>query len=65
MSFNAGMTVADALEVHPHARWVFAAYHIAGCAGCDARHDETIAEVAEGYKLPLERLLADLNGLIA
>src|SRR5437016_5044789 len=64
MAFNGGMTVAEVLEQHPHARWVFAAWQIRGCAGCDARHDETLAEVAEGYKLPLERLLADLNGLV-
>jgi len=32
--------------------------------GADAA-DETLAEVAEGYKLPLERLLADLNGLMS
>jgi len=65
MSFNADMTVADALVAHPHVRWVLAAYHISGCVQCDARHDETLAEVAEGYKLPLERLLADLNGLMS
>ena len=61
--FDANMTVGDALSRHPSARWVFAAYHIGGCNGCSKVDDETLAEVAEGYKLPLERLLADLNSL--
>ena len=58
------MTVGQALAAHPHARWVFAAYHIGGCDGCSAATDETLAEVAEGYRLDLERLLADLNSLL-
>ncbi len=61
--FEATMTVAEALAAHPHARWVFAAYHVGGCNGCSRVEDETIAEVAEGYQLPLERFLADLNAL--
>ena len=62
-NFDANMTVGAALARHPAARWVFAAYHIGGCNGCARVDDETLREVAEGYKLPLERLLADLNSL--
>jgi hybrid cluster-associated redox disulfide protein len=61
--FDATMTVGDALAAHPHARWVFAAYHVGGCNGCSRIDDETIAEVAEGYRLPLEKFLHDLNSL--
>jgi len=57
------MTVDAALALHPATRWVFAAYHIGGCDGCSAATDETLAEVAEGYHLDLQRLLADLNSL--
>ena len=46
------------------ARWVFAAYHIEGCAGCESAIGETLREVASGYQLPLENLLRDLNSLI-
>ena len=63
--FRASMIVADALAMHPKARWVFAAYHIRGCSGCDHARSETLAEVADGYGIPLERLLTDLNGLLA
>ena len=52
-----------ALAQHPAARWVFAAYHIGGCDGCSSASNETLAEVAEGYRLNLEKLLSDLNGL--
>ena len=57
------MTVSDALALHPSARWVFAAYRLSGCNGCAQSSAETLAEVAEGYQLPLEKLLADLNSL--
>lgn len=63
--FTPEMTVNDALALHPSARWVLAAYHLGGCTNCDARIEETLAEVAEGYRLELNRLLADLNSLFA
>lgn len=58
------MTVDAALALHPAARWVFAAYQIGGCNGCSSAAEETLAEVAQGYRLDLDRLLADLNGLL-
>jgi hybrid cluster-associated redox disulfide protein len=64
-NFDANMTVGEALALHPDARWVFAAYHIGGCNGCSQVDAETLREVAEGYKLPLEKFLADLNSLLA
>ena len=62
--FEPQTVVADALEMHPKARWVFAAYHLGGCNGCTRRSEETLAEVAEGYRIPLENLLRDLNSLV-
>jgi hybrid cluster-associated redox disulfide protein len=59
------MTVDEALALHPAARWVFAAYQIGGCNGCLSATEETLAEVAEGYRLELDRLLADLNALLS
>ena len=63
--FRSDTIVADALSLHPKARWVFAAYHIGGCCGCDQATSETIEEVASGYGSPLEQLLRDLNSLVA
>ena len=61
--FTAQTVVAEALEHHPKARWVFAAYHLGGCSGCGRSNEETLAEVAEGYRIPLEQFLRDLNSL--
>lgn len=61
--FEPHTIVADALSLHPKARWVFAAYHIGGCNGCERAIDETLEQVATGYGIPLERLLRDLNAL--
>jgi hypothetical protein len=63
--FSPETRVDEALLIHPKARWVFAAYHISGCNGCERASHETLAEVAKGYGLPLERLLGDLNSLLA
>jgi hybrid cluster-associated redox disulfide protein len=63
--FDPQMTVDQALALHPKARWVFAAYHIGGCNGCSMSTEETLKEVAEGYRLQLDSLLNDLNSLFA
>ena len=62
--FDAEMKVGDALALHPSARWVFAAYHLGGCTHCAVSNEETLTQVAEGYGLPLKKLLADLNSLL-
>lgn len=62
--FRPETIVADALAMHPKARWVFAAYHIGGCNGCERSSGETLEEVATGYRIPLEELLRDLNALL-
>jgi hybrid cluster-associated redox disulfide protein len=62
--FQPDTIVADALSLHPKARWVFAAYHIGGCNGCERASDETLEQVAAGYGIPLEKLLRDLNSLL-
>ena len=62
--FEAEMTVGEALTFHPAARWVFAAYHLGGCTHCAVSNEETLAQVAEGYGLPLKKLLSDLNSLL-
>jgi hypothetical protein len=62
--FEPRMTVRDALELHPKARWVFAAWQLGGCNQCAMVDEETLEQVAEGYRLPLPKLLHDLNSLL-
>ncbi len=61
--FQPDTVVADALAMHPKARWVFAAYHLGGCNGCERSPTETLKEVADGYRISLDALLRDLNAL--
>lgn len=61
--FEPSTVVAEALAMHPKARWVFAAYHVGGCASCERSAAETLAELADGYRIPLEEFLRDLNAL--
>ena len=62
--FAAQTVVAEALALHPKVRWVFAAYQLGGCNGCQRSAGETLEEVAHGYGIELESLLADLNSLL-
>lgn len=62
--FQPETVVADALAQHPKVRWVFAAWHLGGCRECDRASDETLQQLAEGYRIPLDRFLADLNALL-
>ncbi len=64
LRFEADMTVGEAMSLHPSARWVFAAYHLGGCSNCAVSNEETLAQVAEGYGLPLNKLMDDLNALL-
>lgn len=62
--FTPDTIVSEALEKHPKARWVFAAYHLGGCMGCGMADAETLEEVANGYRIELEAFLRDLNSLL-
>lgn len=63
--FVPDMTVEQVLAAHPKARWVLAAWHLGGCSTCGVSAEETLEQVADGYGLPIEKLLADLNSLVA
>lgn len=62
--FAKEMTVGEAMALHPNTRWVFASYHLGGCSHCAVSMEETIEQVAEGYGVPLDKLMADLNALL-
>ena len=62
--FDAGMTIRDALELHPRAAEVFAAFHLGGCSHCAINEAETIEEVTAGYGFASGLLVEALNGLL-
>ncbi|MGZ7078715.1 MAG: DUF1858 domain-containing protein [Thermoanaerobaculia bacterium] len=61
--FSEEMTVGEALVLDGRAKWVLAAYHIAGCSQCPTSEEETLAQLAKGYGIELGKLLDDLNSL--
>ncbi len=61
--FNENMTVAEAQAIHPRAREVFGGYHLGGCSHCAVSEFETIAQVCEGYGVPVGQLLESLESL--
>ena len=61
--FNKDLTVENAFKVHAGARRVFARFHLGGCSNCAISETETIEQVSEGYGIPLNMLLADLEKL--
>jgi len=61
--FNKDMTVEQAFKTHAGARRVFARFHLGGCSNCAISETETIEQVSEGYGIPLNMLIADLEKL--
>jgi len=61
--YNKDMTIADAQMLHPRAREVFAGFHLGGCSHCSIAEFETIAQVCEGYGVPVDALLETLESL--
>lgn len=61
--FSKELTVEQAFKVHAGARRVFARFHLGGCSNCAISEHETIEQVSQGYGIPLEMLMAELNKL--
>ena len=61
--FNKAMTVETAFKTHAGARRVFAKFHLGGCSHCSISETETIAQVSEGYGIPLPMLMEELEKL--
>jgi hybrid cluster-associated redox disulfide protein len=61
--FSQDMTVEQAFKTHAGAKRVFARFHLGGCSHCSISETETIAQVSEGYGIPLTLLMADLEKL--
>lgn len=61
--FDKDMTVEQAFKAHAGARRVFARFHLGGCSNCSISETETIEQVSEGYGIPLNLLMTDLDKL--
>jgi len=61
--FTTDMTVNEAFKTHAGARRVFARFHLGGCSHCAISEHETIAQVSEGYGIPLPMLMDELEKL--
>jgi hybrid cluster-associated redox disulfide protein len=62
-NFDKDMTVEQAFKTHAGARRVFARFHLGGCSNCAISETETIEQVSEGYGIPLNMLMLDLEKL--
>jgi hybrid cluster-associated redox disulfide protein len=63
MKFKKGMTIGEALNLHPEAGFVLSSFHIGGCKNCGINELETIEQVCDGYGIKVEDLLDNLNYL--
>ena len=61
--FSKDLTVEQAFKVHAGARRVFARFHLGGCSNCSISEHETIEQVSQGYGIPLEMLMSELEKL--
>lgn len=61
--FSKDMTVETAFRTHAGAKRVFAKFHLGGCSNCAISETETVEQVSEGYGIPLDMLMAELESL--
>lgn len=61
--FVAIMTIDRAWGNHPDVPRVFREFGLPSCSNCTVRFEETLGEAAAAYGVPLDDLLAALNGL--
>jgi hybrid cluster-associated redox disulfide protein len=61
--FSKDLTVEQAFKVHAGARRVFAKFHLGGCSNCAISEHETVEQVSQGYGIPLDMLMSELNKL--
>lgn len=61
--FSKDLTVEQAFKVHAGARRVFAKFHLGGCSNCSISEHETVEQVSQGYGIPLDMLMSELNKL--
>ncbi len=61
--FDKDLTVENAFKTHAGARRVFAKFHLGGCSNCSISETETIEQVSEGYGIPLDMLMVELEKL--
>ena len=60
--FSETTTMADAIRRDPNLPVVLMRFHVGGCSLCGFEPDDTIAQVAEDNGIPLDVLLAAING---
>lgn len=54
--------MGDAIRDDPNLPMILMRFHIGGCSMCGFEQDDTVEDVAEANGVPLEDLLAALNG---
>ena len=59
------MTVEQAFRTHAGARRVFAKFHLGGCSNCAISETETVEQVSQGYGIPLDMLMSELDALFS
>lgn len=60
-----GMTVAEAMSLHPRAGEVFAAFNLGACGYCGISGYETIGQVCAAYGVDVNTLIEVLEELVA
>lgn len=62
--FDARMTIADAMKVHPKVQDVLASFHLGGCSHCAISDVDTIEGACQSYGIDQNALMNALNGLV-
>ncbi len=63
--FSPGMTIAEAMDVHPKVREVLASFHLGGCSHCAVSDVDTLEGACQSYGIDQSALMGALNGLVS
>jgi hybrid cluster-associated redox disulfide protein len=63
--FTPGMTISEAIDVHPKVREVLASFHLGGCSHCAVSDVDTLEGACQSYGIDQSALMGALNGLVS
>ena len=64
LAFSPGMTIKEAMEVHPRVGEVLASFHLGGCSQCAVSDVDTIEGACRTYGIDQPALMGALGHLI-
>lgn len=64
LKFTPGMTIAEALQIHPRVADVLSQFQLGGCSNCEVSDVDTLEGACRSYGIDQEALMTSLGRLV-